>query len=97
MKDNADAKPRQLTIDLSQMAVPIQLAQEKKHGPESPRPSTSEAEPRSESAGNPDVFPAVSQQIQGKIQKKSAEPSIGHAVTHLFPFWFSFGKRKAVM
>uniref|UniRef100_H2MJX0 BRCA2-interacting transcriptional repressor EMSY n=1 Tax=Oryzias latipes TaxID=8090 RepID=H2MJX0_ORYLA len=71
VKDNADAKPRQLTIDLSQMAVPIQLAQEKKHGPESPRPSTSEAEPRSESAGNPDVFPAVSQQIQGKIQKKS--------------------------
>uniref|UniRef100_A0A3P9I318 BRCA2-interacting transcriptional repressor EMSY n=1 Tax=Oryzias latipes TaxID=8090 RepID=A0A3P9I318_ORYLA len=92
VKDNADAKPRQLTIDLSQMAVPIQLAQEKKHGPESPRPSTSEAEPRSESAGNPDVFPAVSQQIQGKIQKKFAEPSIGHAVTHLFPFWFSFAK-----
>ncbi|XP_024119729.1 BRCA2-interacting transcriptional repressor EMSY [Oryzias melastigma] len=50
VKDNADAKPRQLTIDLSQMAVPIQLAQEKKPSPESPRPSTSEAEPRSEAA-----------------------------------------------
>uniref|UniRef100_A0A3P9LZX0 BRCA2-interacting transcriptional repressor EMSY n=1 Tax=Oryzias latipes TaxID=8090 RepID=A0A3P9LZX0_ORYLA len=59
VKDNADAKPRQLTIDLSQMAVPIQLAQEKKHGPESPRPSTSEAEPRSESAAKTrvGVFP----------------------------------------
>lgn len=47
MKEKGESKPRQHTIDLSQMAVPIQLAQEKK--PESPKPSTSsEAEPSSE-------------------------------------------------
>lgn len=43
MKEKGESKPRQHTIDLSQMAVPIQLAQEKKT--ESPRPSTAEAEP----------------------------------------------------
>uniref|UniRef100_UPI0037E71CE7 BRCA2-interacting transcriptional repressor EMSY n=1 Tax=Semicossyphus pulcher TaxID=241346 RepID=UPI0037E71CE7 len=46
VKEKGESKPRQHTIDLSQMAVPIQLAQEKK--PESPRPSTSEAEPSTE-------------------------------------------------
>ncbi|CAN9501097.1 unnamed protein product [Ophioblennius macclurei] len=45
VKEKGESKPRQHTIDLSQMAVPIQLAQEKKPAPESPRPSTSEAEP----------------------------------------------------
>ncbi|XP_041657494.1 BRCA2-interacting transcriptional repressor EMSY isoform X2 [Cheilinus undulatus] len=45
VKEKGESKPRQHTIDLSQMAVPIQLAQEKKPSPESPRPSTSEAEP----------------------------------------------------
>ncbi|XP_030010090.1 BRCA2-interacting transcriptional repressor EMSY isoform X2 [Sphaeramia orbicularis] len=48
VKEKGEAKPRQHTIDLSQMAVPIQLAQEKKPSPESPRPSTSEAEPSTE-------------------------------------------------
>ncbi|KAL7389245.1 hypothetical protein ABVT39_000381 [Epinephelus coioides] len=48
VKEKGEAKPRQHTIDLSQMAVPIQLAQEKKPNPESPRPSTSEAEPSTE-------------------------------------------------
>uniref|UniRef100_A0A3Q3AJQ7 BRCA2-interacting transcriptional repressor EMSY n=1 Tax=Kryptolebias marmoratus TaxID=37003 RepID=A0A3Q3AJQ7_KRYMA len=43
-KEKAEPKSKQHTIDLSQMAVPIQLPQEKP-GPESPRPSTSEAEP----------------------------------------------------
>lgn len=46
VKEKGESKPRQHTIDLSQMAVPIQLAQEKKPSPESPKPSTSsEAEP----------------------------------------------------
>ncbi|KAM4620696.1 BRCA2-interacting transcriptional repressor EMSY isoform 2-T2 [Polymixia lowei] len=45
VKEKGESKPRQHTIDLSQMAVPIQLAQEKKQSPESPRPSTSEADP----------------------------------------------------
>ncbi|KAM4521262.1 BRCA2-interacting transcriptional repressor EMSY-like [Odontesthes bonariensis] len=49
-KEKAESKLRQHTIDLSQMAVPIQRAQEKKPSPESPRPSTSEAEPSTEHA-----------------------------------------------
>lgn len=48
VKEKGESKPRQHTIDLSQMAVPIQLAQEKKPSPESPKPSTSEAEPTAE-------------------------------------------------
>lgn len=48
VKEKGESKPRQHTIDLSQMAVPLQLAQEKKPSPESPRPSTSEAEPGAE-------------------------------------------------
>uniref|UniRef100_A0A7N6F788 BRCA2-interacting transcriptional repressor EMSY n=1 Tax=Anabas testudineus TaxID=64144 RepID=A0A7N6F788_ANATE len=48
VKEKGEFKPRQHTIDLSQMAVPIQLPQEKKPSPESPRPSTSEAEPSTE-------------------------------------------------
>lgn len=54
VKEKGESKPRQHTIDLSQMAVPIQVAQEKKPSPESPKPSTSEAEPSAEyiTAGN---------------------------------------------
>uniref|UniRef100_A0A3B4ZD89 BRCA2-interacting transcriptional repressor EMSY n=1 Tax=Stegastes partitus TaxID=144197 RepID=A0A3B4ZD89_9TELE len=48
VKEKGESKPRQHTIDLSQMAVPIQLAQEKKPSPESPQPSTSEVEPSTE-------------------------------------------------
>ncbi|KAI4786098.1 hypothetical protein KUCAC02_037352, partial [Chaenocephalus aceratus] len=49
VKEKAEAKPRQHTIDLSQMAVPLQLVPEKKPSPESPRPSSSsEAEPSAE-------------------------------------------------
>lgn len=58
VKEKGESKLRQHTIDLSQMAVPIQLAQEKKPSPESPRPSTSEAEPSTEyvTAGTPLQF-----------------------------------------
>uniref|UniRef100_A0A671V9F4 BRCA2-interacting transcriptional repressor EMSY n=1 Tax=Sparus aurata TaxID=8175 RepID=A0A671V9F4_SPAAU len=48
VKEKGEAKPRQHTIDLSQMAVPIHLSQEKKTSPESPRPSSSEAEASTE-------------------------------------------------
>ncbi|XP_033970057.1 BRCA2-interacting transcriptional repressor EMSY isoform X4 [Trematomus bernacchii] len=49
VKEKAEAKPRQHTIDLSQMAVPLQLVPEKKPSPETPRPSSSsEAEPSAE-------------------------------------------------
>lgn len=62
VKEKGESKPRQHTIDLSQMAVPIQLAQEKKPSPESPRPSTSEAEPSPEptTAGTRQQHRAVS-------------------------------------
>ncbi|XP_019960682.1 BRCA2-interacting transcriptional repressor EMSY isoform X3 [Paralichthys olivaceus] len=48
VKEKGESKLRQHTIDLSQLAVPIQLTQEKRPSPESPRPSTSEAEPSTE-------------------------------------------------
>lgn len=47
VKEKPETKPRQHTIDLSQLAVPIQLSQEKKVGPDSPRPC-SESEPSAE-------------------------------------------------
>ncbi|XP_051257179.1 BRCA2-interacting transcriptional repressor EMSY isoform X2 [Dicentrarchus labrax] len=82
VKEKGESKPRQHTIDLSQMAVPIQLAQEKKPSPESPRPSTSEAEPSTEyvtagkvsrvgvSSEDDDVVMSSSQQL-GKPYKSS--------------------------
>ncbi|CAG00897.1 unnamed protein product [Tetraodon nigroviridis] len=48
VKEKAEPKPRQHTIDLSQMVVPIQLTQDKRPNPESPKPSTSEAEASTE-------------------------------------------------
>nr|XP_046265863.1 BRCA2-interacting transcriptional repressor EMSY [Scatophagus argus] len=83
VKDKGESKPRQHTIDLSQMAVPIQLAQEKKSSPESPKPSTSEAEPSAEyitagkvsrvgvSSEDDDVVMSSSQQL-GKPYKSSS-------------------------
>uniref|UniRef100_A0A8D2JCK2 BRCA2-interacting transcriptional repressor EMSY n=1 Tax=Varanus komodoensis TaxID=61221 RepID=A0A8D2JCK2_VARKO len=44
VKEKLEAKPRQPTIDLSQMAVPIQMAQEKRHSPESPSIAMVESE-----------------------------------------------------
>ncbi|CAL8364536.1 unnamed protein product [Lota lota] len=40
VKERAEAKPRQHTIDLSQMAVPLQQAQDKRQAPAPPRPTT---------------------------------------------------------
>uniref|UniRef100_A0A8C7IE87 BRCA2-interacting transcriptional repressor EMSY n=1 Tax=Oncorhynchus kisutch TaxID=8019 RepID=A0A8C7IE87_ONCKI len=49
VKDKGEAKPRQHTIDLSQMAVPFQMAQDKKQqDPVSPGISTVETEPSTE-------------------------------------------------
>uniref|UniRef100_A0A7N8XKC9 BRCA2-interacting transcriptional repressor EMSY n=1 Tax=Mastacembelus armatus TaxID=205130 RepID=A0A7N8XKC9_9TELE len=72
VKEKGESKPRQHTIDLSQMAVPIQLAQEKKPSPESPRPSTSEAEPSIEhvTASTP-----LHQQL-GKPYKSSSQVTV---------------------
>ncbi|KAM3837435.1 BRCA2-interacting transcriptional repressor EMSY isoform 2-T2 [Vipera latastei] len=44
VKEKLENKPRQATIDLSQMAVPIQMTQEKQHSPESPSIALVESE-----------------------------------------------------
>lgn len=67
VKEKAESKLRQHTIDLSQMAVPIQLAQEKKPSPE----STSEAEPSTDyvTAGTTKVrFPHFTSFLVGSVQ-----------------------------
>ncbi|XP_062289561.1 BRCA2-interacting transcriptional repressor EMSY isoform X2 [Scomber scombrus] len=87
VKEKGESKPRQHTIDLSQMAVPIQLAQEKKPSPESPRPSTSEAEPSTEyiTAGKvsrvgvpseDDVVMSSSSQLLGKPFKSISQVTV---------------------
>lgn len=84
VKEKGESKPRQHTIDLSQMAVPIQLAQEKKPSPGSPRPSTSEADLSTEyitagkvsrvgaSSEDDDVVMSSSQQL-GKPYKSGSQ------------------------
>ncbi|XP_020022783.1 BRCA2-interacting transcriptional repressor EMSY isoform X9 [Castor canadensis] len=44
VKEKLESKPRQPTIDLSQMAVPIQMTQDKRHSPESPSIAVVESE-----------------------------------------------------
>uniref|UniRef100_A0A8C2ZT68 BRCA2-interacting transcriptional repressor EMSY n=1 Tax=Cyclopterus lumpus TaxID=8103 RepID=A0A8C2ZT68_CYCLU len=78
VKEKAESKPRQHTIDLSQMAVPIQLAQEKKPSPESPRPSTSEAEPSTEYVTAGTYAPAAGLMTRGD---QVAGPSDSHGKT----------------
>uniref|UniRef100_A0A671VC76 BRCA2-interacting transcriptional repressor EMSY n=1 Tax=Sparus aurata TaxID=8175 RepID=A0A671VC76_SPAAU len=76
VKEKGEAKPRQHTIDLSQMAVPIHLSQEKKTSPESPRPSSSEAEASTEytAAGTVcgDDMVMSSNQLPAKPSKSSS-------------------------
>ncbi|XP_028277672.1 BRCA2-interacting transcriptional repressor EMSY isoform X2 [Parambassis ranga] len=84
VKEKGESKSRQHTIDLSQMAVPIQLTQEKKPSPESPRPSTSEAEPStqyvtagkaSQTSEDDDVIMSSSQQL-GMSHKSSSQVTV---------------------
>ncbi|XP_028903933.1 BRCA2-interacting transcriptional repressor EMSY isoform X1 [Ornithorhynchus anatinus] len=44
VKEKLESKPRQPTIDLSQMAVPIQMAQDKRRSPENPSIAVVESE-----------------------------------------------------
>ncbi|KAG9263658.1 BRCA2-interacting transcriptional repressor EMSY [Astyanax mexicanus] len=62
-KEKAEAKPRQHTIDLSQMAVPIQMAPERRQSPE----------PSGQAAGEPET-PAECSTI-GKAVKSAAAGS----------------------
>ncbi|XP_068186715.1 BRCA2-interacting transcriptional repressor EMSY [Antennarius striatus] len=50
VKEKGESRPRQHTIDLSQMAVPLQVAPDKKPTPDSTRAPTSEADARTEYA-----------------------------------------------
>ncbi|XP_038164673.1 BRCA2-interacting transcriptional repressor EMSY isoform X3 [Cyprinodon tularosa] len=63
VKEKAESKAKQPTIDLSLMAVPIQPPQEKL-SPKSPKPSASEAEPTPDhvTAGKPSRAEAPSQE-----------------------------------
>ncbi|XP_012719807.2 BRCA2-interacting transcriptional repressor EMSY isoform X2 [Fundulus heteroclitus] len=75
VKEKAESKPKPPTIDLSQMAVPIQLPQEKA-GPESPKPLTSEAETSSDhaAAGKPSRAGAPSQQEDAAVMPTAQQP-----------------------
>ncbi|XP_039526260.1 BRCA2-interacting transcriptional repressor EMSY [Pimephales promelas] len=59
VKEKSDAKPRQHTIDLSQMAVPIPVSSERRQSPEPSGQSTGDADPI------PEYIPIVS----GKVCK----------------------------
>lgn len=50
-KEKAEAKPRQHTIDLSQMAVPIQMPPERRQSPEPSGQAAGEPETPGEAAG----------------------------------------------
>ncbi|XP_059819679.1 BRCA2-interacting transcriptional repressor EMSY isoform X5 [Hypanus sabinus] len=65
-KEKLESKPRQPTIDLSQMAVPIQMTQEKRQSPESPAITALDSELASEyfSSGKC-IKPAVSSSSAG--------------------------------
>uniref|UniRef100_A0A8K9XCW8 BRCA2-interacting transcriptional repressor EMSY n=1 Tax=Oncorhynchus mykiss TaxID=8022 RepID=A0A8K9XCW8_ONCMY len=88
VKDKGEAKPRQHTIDLSQMAVPFQMAQDKKQqDPVSPGTSTVETEPSTEyitavkasragpSSGG-DMVMSASQQLAASSQSTGHTPMV---------------------
>ncbi|XP_034745203.1 BRCA2-interacting transcriptional repressor EMSY isoform X6 [Etheostoma cragini] len=83
VKEKGEPKPRQHSIDLSQMAVPIQLAQEKKPSPESPRPSTSEAEPSTEyvTAGKVSSRVVVPSEDDNVVMSSSQQPGKPHKLS----------------
>uniref|UniRef100_A0A3P8QZR7 BRCA2-interacting transcriptional repressor EMSY n=1 Tax=Astatotilapia calliptera TaxID=8154 RepID=A0A3P8QZR7_ASTCA len=103
VKEKGESKPRQHTIDLSQMAVPIQLAQEKKPSPESPKPSTSEAEPTAEyvAGGSPLHHASYSALCSSfaVVTKPAAVSSAAPAVMYVsfFQHSDSHGKPEAVL
>uniref|UniRef100_A0A673WVV4 BRCA2-interacting transcriptional repressor EMSY n=1 Tax=Salmo trutta TaxID=8032 RepID=A0A673WVV4_SALTR len=94
VKEKGEAKPRQQTIDLSQMAVPLQLAQEKKQQAlGSPEMSTVEAEPPIKyitagkasragpsSGGLGDVVMSASQQQGAPSQNTSHTPVVVNSI-----------------
>uniref|UniRef100_A0A8C7IM08 BRCA2-interacting transcriptional repressor EMSY n=1 Tax=Oncorhynchus kisutch TaxID=8019 RepID=A0A8C7IM08_ONCKI len=83
VKEKGEAKPRQQTIDLSQMAVPLQMAQEKKQQAlGSPEMSTVETEPPIKyiTAGLGDVVMTASQQQGAPSQNTSHSPVVVNSI-----------------
>uniref|UniRef100_A0A8K9UF06 BRCA2-interacting transcriptional repressor EMSY n=1 Tax=Oncorhynchus mykiss TaxID=8022 RepID=A0A8K9UF06_ONCMY len=77
VKDKGEAKPRQHTIDLSQMAVPFQMAQDKKQqDPVSPGTSTVETEPSTEYITAGDMVMSASQQLAASSQSTGHTPMV---------------------
>uniref|UniRef100_A0A674CCC5 BRCA2-interacting transcriptional repressor EMSY n=1 Tax=Salmo trutta TaxID=8032 RepID=A0A674CCC5_SALTR len=77
VKDKGEAKPRQHTIDLSQMAVPFQMAQDKKQqDPVSPVTSTVETEPSTEYITAGDMVMSASQQLAVSSQSTGHTPMV---------------------
>uniref|UniRef100_A0AAZ3P162 BRCA2-interacting transcriptional repressor EMSY n=1 Tax=Oncorhynchus tshawytscha TaxID=74940 RepID=A0AAZ3P162_ONCTS len=77
VKDKGEAKPRQHTIDLSQMAVPFQMAQDKKQqDPVSPGTSTVETEPRAGPSSGGDMVMSASQQLTASSQSTGHTPMV---------------------
>ncbi|XP_051541996.1 BRCA2-interacting transcriptional repressor EMSY-like isoform X2 [Myxocyprinus asiaticus] len=70
VKDKGDSKPRQHTIDLSQMAVPILLPTERRQSPEPSNQSAAESEPVTESMTTGKVSKAViGGEVSGSISQ----------------------------
>ncbi|KAJ8348621.1 hypothetical protein SKAU_G00272100 [Synaphobranchus kaupii] len=89
VKEKMESKPRQHTIDLSQMAVPIQMAQEKKQAPEAPSLAAVEPDLGAEyiSAGKPSKAGAFSGAGSGVAEMVlSSSPSVQqHGATSQTP------------
>uniref|UniRef100_A0A8D3E3N6 BRCA2-interacting transcriptional repressor EMSY n=1 Tax=Scophthalmus maximus TaxID=52904 RepID=A0A8D3E3N6_SCOMX len=79
VREKGESRPRQHTIDLSQLAVPIQLAPDKKPGPESPRPSATEAEPMGVSPEDA----AAAYKPAAAVSSAAAASHVGHTVSTL--------------
>ncbi|XP_033001878.1 BRCA2-interacting transcriptional repressor EMSY isoform X2 [Lacerta agilis] len=83
VKEKLESKPRQPTIDLSQMAVPIQMTQEKRHSPESPSIAVVESELVAEyittDSGRQHCIPSHSEEyLQSHIGMNKWPRTIGH-------------------
>ncbi|XP_077783038.1 BRCA2-interacting transcriptional repressor EMSY isoform X2 [Podarcis muralis] len=79
VKEKLESKPRQPTIDLSQMAVPIQMTQEKRHSPESPSIAVVESELVAEyittDSGRQHCIPSHSEEyLQSHIVSHRSQP-----------------------
>ncbi|XP_028839200.1 BRCA2-interacting transcriptional repressor EMSY [Denticeps clupeoides] len=76
VKEKVEPKPRQHTIDLSQMAVPIQMAQDKRQSPEPPGQGESEALPDHPSAGKTSTGSPSVGTVVSEVTLSSSQPQV---------------------